>query len=221
MSCRHLHVVTFTDSQVPLLPRRRTCVTAREPRRSARSLRPQVPVYVLSRCGCAYGVGMMTLLSIGADARPLLCLSLRISVSQFLTFSLSWRPRPTLKNWWRRSRRSRRVVACTSAAEAGVEVVPVPTFYPQVTEILGTPVVRELAAVGAVDIVDVFRRAEDCDAHVPDLLAMSPPPRVVWLQSGIVASEAFLERVLSAGVDVVQDRCLMVDHKAAATASNL
>ena len=96
-----------------------------------------------------------------------------------------------------------------------------PTFYPQVTEILGTPVVRELAAVGAVDIVDVFRLAEDCDAHVPDLLAMSPPPRVVWLQSGIVASEAFLERVLSAGVDVVQDRCLMVDHKAAATASNL
>ncbi|TAK25255.1 MAG: CoA-binding protein [Myxococcaceae bacterium] len=96
-------------------------------------------------------------------------------------------------------------------ASAGVEVVPVPVYYPEVTTILGRPVFRSVAAVpGPVDIVDVFRRPADLMAHLDDLIAARP--RVVWLQSGI-RHPAFCEALRAAGIDVVQDRCLMVDHR--------
>ncbi len=98
-------------------------------------------------------------------------------------------------------------------ASAGVEIVPVPVYYPEVTTILGRPVVRTLSAIeGAIDIVDVFRRPEDLEAHEADLLAKKPA--VVWLQSGI-RHDALAERLSAAGIDVVQDRCLMVEHRAA------
>jgi len=96
-------------------------------------------------------------------------------------------------------------------ASAGVEVVPVPVYYPEVTTILGRPVFRSVAAVpGPVDIVDVFRRPADLMPHLDDLIAARP--RVVWLQSGI-RHPAFCEALRAAGIDVVQDRCLMVDHR--------
>lgn len=98
-------------------------------------------------------------------------------------------------------------------AREGVEIVPVPVYYPDVTAILGRAVVRSLADVeGPLDIVDVFRRAEDLEAHEADLIAKRPA--VVWLQSGI-RHDALAERLSSAGIDVVQDRCLMVEHRAA------
>ena len=80
-----------------------------------------------------------------------------------------------------------------------------------VLEILGFPVVRDLRAVrGRVDIVDVFRKAEDLDDHLEDLLALKPD--TVWLQSGIRDDE-FAEKLARAGIQVVQDRCLMVEHR--------
>ncbi len=95
-------------------------------------------------------------------------------------------------------------------ARAGVEVVPVPVYEPEVTTILGRPVVRALADVqGAVDLVDVFRRAEDLAGHLDALVAMRAP--LVWLQSGI-RDDAFARALTDAGIDVVQDRCLMVEH---------
>ncbi len=94
---------------------------------------------------------------------------------------------------------------------AGVEVVPVPVYYPDVTEILGEPVVRDLRSVrGHVDIVDVFRRSEDVADHVDDLIALRPT--TVWLQSGI-RDDVSAERLARAGIQVVQDRCLMVEHR--------
>lgn len=96
-------------------------------------------------------------------------------------------------------------------AGAGVEVIPVPVYYPEVTEILGRKVFRTVAEVpGPVDIVDVFRRAEDIPAHLDDLIAARP--RAVWFQSGI-RNDAAAARLMAAGIDVVQDRCLMVDHR--------
>ncbi|MDO9017752.1 MAG: CoA-binding protein [Deltaproteobacteria bacterium] len=96
-------------------------------------------------------------------------------------------------------------------AGAGVEVIPVPVYYPEVTTILGRPVFRTVAAIpGAVDIVDVFRRPADLIAHLDDLIAARP--KAVWLQSGI-RHPAFCDALRAAGVDVVQDRCLMVDHR--------
>jgi predicted CoA-binding protein len=96
-------------------------------------------------------------------------------------------------------------------AGAGVEVIPVPVYYPEVTAILGRPVFRSVAAIpGAVDIVDVFRRPADLMPHLDDLVAARP--RAVWLQSGI-RHPAFCDALRAAGIDVVQDRCLMVDHR--------
>jgi predicted CoA-binding protein len=94
---------------------------------------------------------------------------------------------------------------------AGVEVIPVPVYYPEVTTILGRPVYRRLVDVpGDIDIVDVFRRSGDIAAHLPDLLAKRP--RSVWLQQGI-RDDVTAQRLAEAGILVVQDRCLMVDHR--------
>ncbi len=96
-------------------------------------------------------------------------------------------------------------------AGAGVEVVPVPVYYPDVQEILGQKVYRKVADVpGDVDIVDVFRRPSDVPAHVEDLLRKKP--RAVWLQLGI-RNDAAAEALAKAGVLVVQDRCLMVEWR--------
>jgi predicted CoA-binding protein len=97
-------------------------------------------------------------------------------------------------------------------AEAGLEVVPVPVYYPEVTEILGQKVYRKLVDVpGELDLVDVFRRPQDIPQHLDDLLAKRP--RAVWFQLGIRHDEV-AEKLARAGIEVVQDRCLMVDHRA-------
>lgn len=94
---------------------------------------------------------------------------------------------------------------------AGLEVVPVPVHHPNAETILGQKVYFKLADVpGEIDMVDVFRRAEDIDAHVEDMLAAKP--KSVWFQSGIRNDRA-AERLARAGIKVVQDRCLMVDHR--------
>jgi predicted CoA-binding protein len=96
-------------------------------------------------------------------------------------------------------------------ADAGLEVIPVPVYYPEVQTILGRPVYRKVSDVpGPIDIVDVFRRPADLMAHLDDLLAAKP--RAVWLQSGIAHAE-FARRLAEAGILVVQDRCLMVEHR--------
>lgn len=93
----------------------------------------------------------------------------------------------------------------------GYDVVPVPTYYPDVTEILGVPVYREVADVpGHVDMVDVFRRPTDIPPHVDDIIAKGPD--VVWFQAGI-RNDAAAERLARAGIRVVQNRCTMADHR--------
>lgn len=93
----------------------------------------------------------------------------------------------------------------------GIEVIPVPVYYPEVKEILGQKVYRKLVDVpGEVDLVDVFRKSKDVEAHLEDILAKKP--KAVWLQAGI-RNDAVADRLAAAGIDVVQDRCLMVDHR--------
>ncbi|HEX3581545.1 MAG TPA: CoA-binding protein, partial [Thermoanaerobaculia bacterium] len=82
-------------------------------------------------------------------------------------------------------------------AAAGYEIVPVPVYYPEVTEILGKPVVRKLADIGRpVDMVNVFRRPSDIPPHVDDILAAKP--KSVWFQLGIRNDEA-AEQLARAG----------------------
>jgi uncharacterized protein len=95
------------------------------------------------------------------------------------------------------------------AQRAGLEVVPVPVYYPDATEILGEPVFRRLADIpDDIDMVNVFRRPKDIAQHVDDMIAKRP--KSVWFQLGIRNDEA-AERLARAGIDVVQDRCLMVE----------
>ncbi|CAN5627693.1 CoA-binding protein [soil metagenome] len=95
------------------------------------------------------------------------------------------------------------------AKSAGYEIIPVPVYYREVTEMLGVPVCRKVADVrGEVDIVNVFRRPADIPPHVDDIIAKKP--RAVWFQMGIRNDEA-AEALARAGIDVVQDRCIMVE----------
>lgn len=94
---------------------------------------------------------------------------------------------------------------------AGYEIVPVPVYYPEVTEILGEKVYRRVADIpDGVDLVVVFRRPSDVPAHLPDLLEAEPVG--VWMQAGIREDDV-AQRLAVAGVRVVQDRCIMVEHR--------
>lgn len=94
----------------------------------------------------------------------------------------------------------------------GYELVPVPVYYPECTEILGKPVQRKLAEAGPVDMVVVFRRPQDIPQHVADLIALEP--KYVWFQLGI-RNEAAARELADAGIGVIQDKCTMVEHRRA------
>jgi predicted CoA-binding protein len=97
--------------------------------------------------------------------------------------------------------------------KAGLEIIPVPVYYPDVTEILGKKVYRKLVDIpDDIDMVDVFRRSPDVNGHVEDILAKKP--KAVWFQSGI-RNDAVADMFAKAGIKVVQDRCLMVEHRRA------
>ena len=94
---------------------------------------------------------------------------------------------------------------------AGFQIIPVPVYYPNTTHILGLPVYRQLVDIPIdIDLVNVFRLSQDVPRHVEDLLAKMP--KAVWLQSGI-RNDAVAQTLAKAGIKVVQDRCLMVDHR--------
>ncbi|HYY52461.1 MAG TPA: CoA-binding protein [Myxococcales bacterium] len=98
--------------------------------------------------------------------------------------------------------------------QMGLQIVPVPVYYPEAKQILGEKVYRRVSEVpGEIDIVDVFRRSRDVAGHLSDLVAKKP--RAVWLQSGI-RDDRTAEALARAGMMVVQDRCLMVDYRAVA-----
>jgi predicted CoA-binding protein len=95
------------------------------------------------------------------------------------------------------------------AERAGYEIVPVPVYYKELTEMMGKKVYRKLTDIpGAVDMINVFRRPNDIPPHVDDIIAKKP--RVVWFQLGIRNDDA-AERLARAGIDVVQDHCLLVE----------
>ncbi|HMQ02893.1 MAG TPA: CoA-binding protein [Pyrinomonadaceae bacterium] len=96
-------------------------------------------------------------------------------------------------------------------AEAGYEIVPVPVYYPEVDVILETPVYRSLTEIpGEIDMVNVFRRSHDLNRHTHEILAKKP--RSVWFQLGIRNDEV-AERLAREGIKVIQDLCLMVEHR--------
>jgi hypothetical protein len=93
---------------------------------------------------------------------------------------------------------------------AGYRIVPV---NPKLERTLDETCYPDLTTVEEpVDIVNLFRASEHVPGHVDEILALDPRPRVVWMQLGIHNGEAAL-RLREAGISVIQDRCIMVDHR--------
>jgi len=79
--------------------------------------------------------------------------------------------------------------------------------------ILGAAVVSALAELdGPVDVIEIFRRPEHLPVHVAEILGLPWAPRAVWFQLGI-RHDGAAERLARAGIQVVQDRCMMPEHR--------
>jgi uncharacterized protein len=94
----------------------------------------------------------------------------------------------------------------------GYRVLPV---NPQLAgqTLWGEPVRARLTDLDeAIDLVDVFRRPAALDDHLDDFLAMRPAPGAIWFQLGI-RNDRVAAALVAAGLDVVQDRCTLADHK--------
>lgn len=85
-----------------------------------------------------------------------------------------------------------------------------PTLVGQ--QVLGVPVVASLTDLEGADVIDVFRRPEFLPGHAAEILALPWRPAVVWFQLGI-RHDGVAERLARAGVRVVQDRCMMPEHR--------
>ncbi len=97
-------------------------------------------------------------------------------------------------------------------SERGYEVVGVGPRAAGRT-LFGNEAVETLADLDSrVDMVNVFRRNEDIPGHLDDILALDPLPRAVWIQLGLRNDEV-AERLRAEGIEVIQDRCLMVEHR--------
>ncbi len=91
---------------------------------------------------------------------------------------------------------------------AGYRIIPV---NPNETEVLGEKAYARLEDVPEpVDIVDVFRRAEDVPPVADATIGIGA--KVLWLQLGIANAEA-AAKARAAGLVVVEDACLLVEHK--------
>lgn len=105
-------------------------------------------------------------------------------------------------NWWRPS-----FFAAKYLKEHGYRMVPV---NPQYAEVLGEkcyPSLREIPF--KVDVVDCFRKSEEIPALAEDAIAIGA--KVLWMQLGVINHEA-AERARAAGLEVVMDRCMKIEH---------
>lgn len=93
----------------------------------------------------------------------------------------------------------------------GYEILPV---NPQLAgrALLGARTAAALADLDGADVIDVFRRPEYLAGHAEEILALPWRPAVVWFQLGI-RHDGAAERLARAGIRVVQDRCMMPDHR--------
>jgi predicted CoA-binding protein len=92
---------------------------------------------------------------------------------------------------------------------AGYDVVPV---NPGLREVLGRVCYPNLQAIeGQVDMVDVFRRSEEVAQITDDAIAIGA--KSLWLQLGVIDEDS-ADRAAAAGLAVVMDRCIKIDHAA-------
>lgn len=97
----------------------------------------------------------------------------------------------------------------------GYTVIPVnPSLAARGESFFGQKAVSTLQEIPLpVDVVDIFRRSDKVHDHLADILSMKPLPKVVWLQLGI-RDDAVAQELSAHGIEVVQDRCILADHRA-------
>jgi predicted CoA-binding protein len=93
--------------------------------------------------------------------------------------------------------------------DQGYRIIPV---RPAQAEILGETAYASLTEIpDPVDVVDIFRNPKQVPGHVAEILAMKHRPGLVWMQLGI-SHEGAAKELTAAGIDVIMDRCIKVDH---------
>jgi predicted CoA-binding protein len=93
--------------------------------------------------------------------------------------------------------------------QQGHRIVPI---SPKLDTVLGERCVASLRDLHEpVDLVNLFRAPQHLPAHTDEILALDPLPFAAWFQLGIRHDES-AERLRAAGIRVVQDKCLMVEH---------
>jgi predicted CoA-binding protein len=97
-------------------------------------------------------------------------------------------------------------------ASRGYRILPVnPTLSGRA--LFGMPVAATLADLAEpADVIEVFRRPEFLPGHAREILSLSWRPAVVWFQLGI-RHDGAAEMLARAGILVVQDRCMMPEHR--------
>ena len=97
--------------------------------------------------------------------------------------------------------------------EHGYRIIPI---NPKLSEVLDTEAYADLGKVPQelqpLDVINIFRATEYLPSHVEEILALSPRPRAVWTQLGIHHGPS-AQKLREAGITVIQDRCIMVDHR--------
>jgi predicted CoA-binding protein len=105
-------------------------------------------------------------------------------------------------NWYRPS-----YFAAKYMLDHGYTVIPVNPAY---TEVLGQKCYRSLADIPvSVDMVDCFRKSEEIPAIADEAIAIGA--KVLWMQLGVI-SEPARRKALDAGLEVVMDRCVKIEH---------
>lgn len=93
--------------------------------------------------------------------------------------------------------------------DQGYHIIPV---RPAQSEILGERAYASLTDIpDPVDVVDIFRNPKQVPGHVAEILAMRHRPGLAWMQLGI-SHEGAAKELIAAGIDVIMDRCIKVDH---------
>lgn len=95
---------------------------------------------------------------------------------------------------------------------AGYRIIPINPGYERILGAQSYPTLEAAARDHAIDVVNVFRRSEHAGGVVDQALALRPLPLLIWLQEG-VEDHAAADRAAAAGIPIVMDDCLAVEHR--------
>lgn len=93
----------------------------------------------------------------------------------------------------------------------GYDVLPVTPVAPVVHGVASVPDLHAAAKAGPVDLVDVFRASDQVGPIVDDAIAVGA--KAIWFQLGVI-NPAAIQKAVDAGLEVIVDRCIKIEHAA-------